>query len=96
MGVSSPSVLQWIFPTQGLNRGLLHCRQILYQLSYQRSPYRKESYQKKWIYVYASLGLGVEEQRGDPLTEQTLDLALLRPPVPSQLSTCFLSTHHLL
>ena len=31
-------LLQWIFPTQKLNRGLLHCRQILYQLSYQGSP----------------------------------------------------------
>ena len=29
---------QGIFPTQGLNPGLLHCRQILYQLSYQGSP----------------------------------------------------------
>ena len=28
-----------IFPTQGLNPGLLHCRQILHQLSYQASPY---------------------------------------------------------
>ena len=31
------SLLQQIFPTQELNRGLLHCRQILYQLSYQGS-----------------------------------------------------------
>ena len=31
------SLLQWIFPTQELNQGLLHCRQILYQLSYQES-----------------------------------------------------------
>ena len=30
----SLSLLQWIFPTQELNPGLLHCRQILYQLSY--------------------------------------------------------------
>ena len=30
-----------IFPTQESNRGLLHCRWILYQLSYQGSPYRK-------------------------------------------------------
>ena len=37
-GVSSLSLLQWIFPAQELNRGLLHCRQILYQLSYQGSP----------------------------------------------------------
>ena len=31
------SLLQRIFPTQKSNRGLLHCRQILYQLSYQGS-----------------------------------------------------------
>ena len=36
--VGSLSLLQGIFPTQELNRGLLHCRQILYQLSYQESP----------------------------------------------------------
>ena len=31
-------LLQGIFPTQGLNPGLLHCRQILYWLSYKGSP----------------------------------------------------------
>ena len=38
IGVGSLSLLQRIFPTQESNRGLLHCRQILYQLSYQGSP----------------------------------------------------------
>ena len=33
--VGSLSLLQGIFPTQELNQGLLHCRQILYQLSQQ-------------------------------------------------------------
>ena len=37
-GVGSHSLLQGIFPTQGSNTGLLHCRQILYQLSQQGSP----------------------------------------------------------
>ena len=37
-GVGSLSLLQWIFPIQESNWGLLHCRQILYQLSYQGSP----------------------------------------------------------
>ena len=37
-GVGSLSLLQRIFPTQELNRGLLHCRRILYQLSHQGSP----------------------------------------------------------
>ena len=36
-GVGSLSLLQGIFPTQESNRGLLHCRLILYQLSYQGS-----------------------------------------------------------
>ena len=34
-GVSCHFLLQGIFPTQGSNPGLLHCRQILYQLSYE-------------------------------------------------------------
>ena len=37
-GFCSLSLLQRIFPTQELNWGLLHCKQILYQLSYQGSP----------------------------------------------------------
>ena len=37
-GVGIHSLLQGIFPTQGSNRSLLHCRQILYQLSYEGSP----------------------------------------------------------
>ena len=37
-GVGSLSLLQGIFPTQGSNPGLPHCRQILYQLSHKRSP----------------------------------------------------------
>ena len=37
-GAGSLSFLQGIFPSQGLNPGLPHCRQILYQLSHQGSP----------------------------------------------------------
>ena len=36
-GMGSLSLLQRIFQTQELNRGLLHCRQILYQQSYHGS-----------------------------------------------------------
>ena len=35
IGVGSLSLLQGIFPTQGWNPGLPHCRWILYQLSHQ-------------------------------------------------------------
>ena len=37
-GVGSLSLLQEIFPTQGANPGLPHCRRILSQLSHQGSP----------------------------------------------------------
>ena len=36
--VGSLSILQGIYPTQGSNPGLWHCRRILYQLSHQGSP----------------------------------------------------------
>ena len=36
-GVGCHALLQGIFPTQGSNPGLLHCRRILYRLSHQGS-----------------------------------------------------------
>ena len=43
-GVDWHALFQGIFPTQELNQGFLHCRQILYQLSYQGSPIQWLSY----------------------------------------------------
>ena len=40
-GVACHFLLQGIFPTQKLNQVLLYCRQILYHLSHQGSPFRK-------------------------------------------------------
>ena len=45
-GVLQARILEWvvilfsrgIFPTKGLNPGLLHCRQILYHVNHQGSP----------------------------------------------------------
>ena len=37
-GVGCHFLLQGIFPTQGLNPGLPHCRKMLYHLSHQGSP----------------------------------------------------------
>ena len=39
--MGSHALLQGISPTQGSNLGLLHHRQILYQLSYKGSPWKK-------------------------------------------------------
>ena len=38
--MGSLSLLQGTFLTQELNWGLLHCKQILYQLSYQGSQFK--------------------------------------------------------
>ena len=43
-GVDSCSLLQGNIPTQELNQGLLHWRWILYQLSYQRSPWSQANH----------------------------------------------------
>ena len=47
-GMGSLSLLQVIFNTQESNWGLLHCRQILYQLSYQGSPDRDKDLTWMW------------------------------------------------
>ena len=44
-------LLQGIFPTQELNLGLLHCRQILHRLSYQGGPW------KDWCWSWSSSSL---------------------------------------
>ena len=44
MGILQARILEWvallqgIFPAQGSNPGLLHCKQIFYHLSHQKSP----------------------------------------------------------
>ena len=46
-------LLQGIFPSQGLNPGLLHCRWILYGLSYPGSP---KGSTRKWLDSCPSAG----------------------------------------
>ena len=50
-GVGSHSLLQGIFPTQGSNPSLPHCRWILYQLSHKESPRILE-----WVAYHFSRG----------------------------------------
>ena len=52
-GVGSHS-LQWIFPTQGSNPGLLHCRQFLYWLSHKESPCPLLNMSKKLLWQKGS------------------------------------------
>ena len=66
-GLSSLSLLQGIFPSQGSNPGLPHCRQILYHLSHKGSPRmlkwvaypfsRGSSWSKNWTWVSCIAGI---------------------------------------
>ena len=61
-GVDSLSLLQKIFPTQGLNPGLLYSRWILYQLSHQGSTRILE-----WVaYPFARASSRPRNRTGSP------------------------------
>ena len=53
-GVGSLSLLQGIFPTQGLNPGLLHCRQVLYQLSHREVQELNKTLPKIWNHPWST------------------------------------------
>ena len=73
-GVGSLSLLQGIFPAQGLNPGLPHCRQILYHLSHKGSPGILE-----WVAYTFSSG-------SSQPTNQTRSSALQVDFLPTELS----------
>ena len=53
--VGCHALLQGIFPTQGLNSGLLHCRWILYHLSHQGSLCPSTlRYKKRCIHIHTT------------------------------------------
>ena len=62
-GVCSLSLLQRIFPTQGLNPGLLHCRQILYKLSHKGNPLSELSWTNLLIHPYCSFFISEIENK---------------------------------
>ena len=65
-GVGSLFLLQQIFLTQESNQGLLHCRRILYQLSYQETP-SPPRLQLVCKLVPKHRGEGETKERGRPL-----------------------------
>ena len=62
-GVDCHFLLQGIFPTQESNPGLLHCRQILYQLNYEGSIITTTCHKNIYLYPYNSEPFG-ENNRG--------------------------------
>ena len=77
-GVGSLSLLQGIFPTQGSNPGLPHCRQILHQVSHKGSPRKLE-----WMaYPFSNPGI----KPGSPaLQEDSLLIELRGKPISDKI-----------
>ena len=59
-------LLQWIFPIQGSNWGLLHCRRILYRLSNQRSSTTRGASEKQSSTKSRKQTLKIEPQQWVP------------------------------
>ena len=76
-GVGCHFLLQGIFPTQGLNLGLQHCRQMLHHLSHHRSPVSREQYNSNFT-------------RSLPCVPDFSKLAKFFPNVPKTLHRNFL------
>ena len=72
-GLGSLFLLQGIFPKRGSNPGLLHCRQILYQLSHKESPRILE-----WVVDWFDL-LSVQGTLKSPLQHHNLKAIILWP-----------------
>ena len=103
-GVGCHFLLQGIFPTQGSNPGLLHCRQMLYPLSHQGSLQYKTNQMLRLARNFSRRGggraegvciperLGCRSQRSNP-TSRLLNpgqflLSLSTSPVKLQILPC--------
>ena len=56
-GVGCYVLLQGIFPTQGLNPSLLHCRWILYHLSHQGSPRTTREFPVNFFFLQTTVNI---------------------------------------
>ena len=88
------ALLQGLFPTQGSNPGLPHCRRILYQQSHKRSPSIK-TFIDKYSHFLSSIFQfsSVAQPHGLHAAHQA-SLSLLSPKVCP--SSCPLNWYHLI
>ena len=90
-GVGRLSLLQGIFPTQESNQGLLHCRWILYQLSYWRHPTNGTTLAWKDEYNFQKY-LFIQEDFSPPLYYKLEDRLDFKDSVMSTASIFFHET----
>ena len=74
-GVGSLSLLEAIFPTQGLHSGLPPCKQVLYQLSHKGSPRILEQV----AYPFSSGSSWARNQTGESIQYQSIHIYIYFP-----------------
>ena len=79
-GISSLSLLQGIFPTEGSNPGLRHCRRIPYQWSHKGSPEEAKIFLKQTSYA-SKISSSILLQPLDPMV-YSLDLYITNNYIP--------------
>ena len=89
-GVSNLSLLQGIFPTQGLNPSFPHCRQIFYQLSHKGSPRILE-----WVtYPFSSRSSQLRNQNWGLLHYRQILYQLSYQGSPQQITVLILTLNY--
>ena len=74
--VGSLSLLQWIFPTQGSNPGLPHCRRVLCQLSHKGGPNNAEVdvFLELSCFIYDPMDVGNLISGFSPFSKSSLNI----------------------
>ena len=98
-GIFQARVLEWgaiafsrgIFPTQGLNPGLLHCRQTLYPLSHQGSPFSLGKCKSKSQCDTTSHLLRCSLSKNQKIADVDKDVETLEPLCPIDVKLCWWS-----
>ena len=96
-GIFQARVLEWgaiafsrgIFPTQGLNPGLLHCRRTLYPLSHQGSPFSLGKCKSKSQCDTTSHLLRYPLSKNQKIANVDKDVETLEPLCPIDVKLCW-------
>ena len=87
-GMGCHFLLQGIFPTQGSNPGLLHCRQTLYHLSHQWSPRKINNSSNKYQFSSVQFSHSVVSDSLRPHGLQHASLPCASPNPGACLDSC--------
>ena len=95
-GVGCHALLQEIFPTQGSNLGILHCRWILYHLSHQENlsgDWSSWIEFSQWCLLYFRSQMSPLNWISHPFLPGFVKVSISACPLPSKSLSAFLPTY---